>query len=78
MERRDLQLIEKYSVVDKVLDSLYREHKEFERQLEKYNNKPFLTPNEELERKTLQKRKLKGRDQIEGILTKYRRDGIFS
>lgn len=75
MEKRDLELIQKYVASDKTLEALYKEHIVFERQLEKYNNKPFLTPGEEMERKNLQKLKLVGRDQIEGILRDYRKQG---
>lgn len=78
MEQRDIELIKRYSIGNKVLESLYHEHQEFERQLEKYNNKPYLTPGEELERKTLQKKKLKGRDLIEGILREYRKEDSLS
>lgn len=78
MEQHDLVLIEKYMASDKALENLYREHVTFERQIEKYNNKPYLTPSEELERKTLQKMKLKGRDMIEDILRKYRNEDSLS
>jgi uncharacterized protein YdcH (DUF465 family) len=73
MEQRDVELIRKHAAEDKVLESLFAEHQDFERRLEKFNRKPFLTPAEEVERKTLQKLKLKGRDRIEGILSEYRR-----
>ena len=78
MERIDLELIERHVANDKVLEVLYREHLEFEQQLEKMNNKPFLTPNEEMERKALQKRKLAGRDRIEQILREYRKRDSLS
>lgn len=78
MEQRDLVLIQEHIVNDAVLESLYKEHVDFEKRLEKYNNKPYLTPSEELERKNLQKRKLKGRDMIEGILRKYRKEDSLS
>jgi uncharacterized protein len=78
MERTDLELIERHVANDKVLEALYHEHLEFEHLLEKMNNKPFLTPHEELERKTLQKRKLVGRDQIERILQTYRKQETLS
>lgn len=77
MERRDLELIEKYSINDAALDSLYKEHLNFEKLLEKYNKKPYLTPIEEMERKNIQKRKLLGKDKIEQILEEYRqRDSL--
>lgn len=72
MEQRDLELIERYVADNKLLNMLYREHIDFERQLEKLNNKPFLTPTEEMERKNIQKRKLIGRDKIEDILRALR------
>jgi len=72
MDSKDIALIEQHVSRDKILDLLYREHIDFERQLEKYNHKPFLTPLEEMERKNLQKKKLQGRDRIEEILRQYR------
>ena len=78
MEQGDLKLIEKYSVNDNVLNGLYQEHLDFERELEKYNSKPYLTPAEELERKNLQKKKLIGRDRIEQILREYRKKDNLS
>ena len=78
MEDRDIELIKKYSSNDKVLGSLYSEHLDFEKKLEKFNHKPFLTPAEELERKTLQKQKLMGRDRIEQILKEYRKKDAVS
>lgn len=72
MEKRDMELIEKYVATDEALSALYREHLDYERKLEKLNNKPFLTPSEEVERKNIQKLKLLGRDKIEGILRGYR------
>ena len=78
MEKRDLELIEKHVANDHMLASLYREHLDFEERLERYNSKTFLTPHEEQERKTLQKKKLAGRDQIEGILQEYRKKETLS
>lgn len=78
MEQRDLELIEKHMVNDQVLAGLFKEHQDFERRLEKFNSKPFLTPTEEVERKNLQKLKLIGRDRIEGILQRYRKTGTLS
>ncbi|HPW45955.1 MAG TPA: DUF465 domain-containing protein [bacterium] len=72
MEAHDLELIEKHISSDNALKSLYDEHIDFERQLEKFNNKPFLTPQEEIDRKLIQKKKLRGRDMIEEILKEYR------
>jgi hypothetical protein len=73
MEQRDLEMIERHMTDNESLKHLYEEHLDFERQLEKYNDKPALTPAEEMERKNLQKLKLLGRDKMEMILAAYRK-----
>jgi uncharacterized protein len=72
MEKRDLDLIAVWQDKDPELNRLWQEHLEFEEQLESFNKRVYLSPTEDLERKTLQKKKLKGRDQIERILAKLR------
>lgn len=73
MEQRDLELIESCVRKDKELASLYKEHVDYEKQLAKLDNKLFLTPEEEVLHKELQKKKLLGKDRIESILGKYRK-----
>lgn len=73
MEQRDIELIKKYETTDEKLARLYKQHVDFERQLEELNRKHILSADEELERKLLQKKKLLGRDQMEMILDRYRR-----
>lgn len=75
MEKNDLLLIEKFRLTDKELDELYKEHCKYEVELEKFNEKSYLTPSDEMERKTIQKKKLAGKDRIEQILRKYRNCG---
>ena len=53
---------------------LMEEHIEFENKLEEYNKKAYLTPEEELERKKIQKLKLMGKDKMEVILSNYRKE----
>lgn len=72
MEQRDLDLIAQWQDKDPELKRLWTEHLEYEEQLEQFNKRVYLSPAEELERKTLQKKKLKGRDQIERILAALR------
>ncbi len=72
MDSNDLQLIQVHINQDKELATLYEEHRGYERLLAKLDNKLFLTPKEELQRKELQKKKLIGKDRIEDILRKYR------
>jgi len=72
MEKRDQELIEKYLSTDPELKRCMEEHEGFERKLEEWNRRVFLPPEEEMERKKIQKLKLAGRDRIEAILAKYR------
>jgi uncharacterized protein YdcH (DUF465 family) len=72
MEKRDAKLIEKLVETDKELKGYVDGHIEFEKKLGVYNKKPYLTPEEEIERKRIQKLKLAGKDKIEEILSKYR------
>lgn len=77
MEERDLELIRRVIDQEPELKQRLAEHEEFERKLEEFNRRPYLTSEETLERKRLQKLKLAGRDRIEQILAKYReKEGI--
>ncbi len=75
MEERDMALIQTWINRDPELQRCMQEHQEFERRLEEFNRRPYLTAEETLERKRLQKLKLAGRDKIEQILAKYREGG---
>ena len=72
MEREDLELLQQLTDRDPELKKFWDEHLEYERQLEGFNRRPYLTAAETLERKRLQKLKLAGRDRMEQILAKYR------
>ncbi|MBN2283203.1 MAG: DUF465 domain-containing protein [Deltaproteobacteria bacterium] len=72
MEKGDEQLIARYIGEDEELRKYVEEHREFEKALEDLNRKVYLTPGEEVERKTLQKKKLIGKERIFEILSKYR------
>jgi uncharacterized protein YdcH (DUF465 family) len=76
MEKPDLDLIDRWVEQDPELKRYVDEHREFERRLEEFNRRPYLTTEENLERKRLQKLKLAGRDKIEQILAKYRQKEI--
>lgn len=72
MDAKDTQLIMKHIDNNGELKNLWDEHLEFERQLEKIDRKPFLSPDEKVERKRLQLAKLAGKTKIETILAQYR------
>ncbi len=73
MEKEDLELIEQLTGKDPELKKFWDEHLDYERRLEEFNRRPYLTAAETMERKRLQKLKLAGRDKMEQILEKYRR-----
>ena len=72
MEQSDERLIAKHITNDDVLRKYVEEHAQFEKLLENYNKRVYLTPEEEVEKKRIQKMKLLGKDKILEILAKYR------
>jgi uncharacterized protein YdcH (DUF465 family) len=72
MEKPDLELIDQLMDRDPELKKYVEEHRDFEKQLEEFNRRPYLTTAETIERKRLQKLKLAGRDRIEQILAQHR------
>ncbi|OGP74928.1 MAG: DUF465 domain-containing protein [Deltaproteobacteria bacterium RBG_13_58_19] len=72
MEKKDLEIINQWLDLDPELKRCMQEHEEFEKRLAEFNRRPYLTAEETMERKRLQKLKLAGRDKIEQILAKYR------
>jgi hypothetical protein len=74
VEKKDLELIEKYIDKDDELKKHVVEHGELEKKLEELKSKPYLTADQEVEVKRLKKTKLAGRDKIEEILKRYRQN----
>ena len=72
MEKHEEELIRSLLDRDAELRHYYEEHLELERQLETLRQKHYLTPDEEIERKRIQKVKLAGKDRIMAILGRYR------
>jgi uncharacterized protein YdcH (DUF465 family) len=72
MEKQDEELIRSLLDRDQELRRFYEEHVELEKQLASLQHKHHLTPEEELERKRIQKVKLAGKDRIMEILGRYR------
>lgn len=74
MEKKDEERI--LSLMDQVpeLRSLYSEHQQLKKQLDTLNHKHHLTPEEEVERKRIQKIKLAGKDRMMALLSAYRED----
>jgi hypothetical protein len=72
MERSDQELIDHLMDRDPELKKYIDEHRDYEKLLEEFNRRPYLTAAETVERKRLQKLKLAGRDRIEQILAQHR------
>jgi uncharacterized protein len=73
MERTDEMLIERYIRQDGELQQHVEDHRKLEVALEDFNKRIYLTPQEEIEKKKLQKLKLASKDRIYAILAKYRK-----
>jgi uncharacterized protein len=71
MERREEELILQYADHDEHLKALYVEHQELKQQLEAFRNKLYLSPEEELEKKRIQKLKLASKDHMMELLNRY-------
>jgi uncharacterized protein len=72
MEKKDEELIHSLLEREPELRRYYEEHVDLERQLVAFQQKIYLTPEEEVEKKRLQKLKLAGKDKIMEILSRYR------
>lgn len=72
MEQRDLDLINELTPKDAELRLLWEEHLLYEKQLEKLENKPYLTPSEVRVVKDIKKKKLAGKTKLQAILDRYR------
>ncbi|MDR2350194.1 MAG: DUF465 domain-containing protein [Deltaproteobacteria bacterium] len=72
METRDEHLINRLMPDHPELRKLMDDHREFEKKLREFNERPFLTPLEDQEKKVLQKAKLAGKDKIEMIIAPHR------
>ncbi len=76
MEKRDEELIGTLVEQDPELRKYYQEHLDLERQLAGLRHKGVLTPEEDLEKKRIQKVKLAGKDRIMEILARHRAESV--
>jgi uncharacterized protein YdcH (DUF465 family) len=72
MEAKEEALIRSLVDTDRELRQHYDEHVELKKRLEDLRQKPFLTEEEEIEQKRIQKQKLAGKDRIMEILARHR------
>ena len=72
MAENDMNLIQRLSEENPRFRKLHEEHLLFEKQLQELDERTYLTPEEDLERKKIQKLKLAGKDEMEIILREFR------
>jgi uncharacterized protein len=72
METKDEELIKTLLDRDPELRRYYEEHQDLEKQLTQFQGRMHLTPEEEVEKKRIQKLKLAGKDRIMEILARHR------
>lgn len=73
MEEKDLELIKELMANNEELAQLWQKHQELEKRLDELSNQVYLTSEEQVERKQLQKVKLSGRDRMDAILAEHRK-----
>jgi uncharacterized protein YdcH (DUF465 family) len=71
MEAHEAALVEKLIPENPELKLLVEEHQAFKIRLEDLNRRPYLAPEEDLERKKIQKAKLAVKDKIQHILNQH-------
>jgi hypothetical protein len=74
MEPREEELIHQCMTNDEELKTLYEEHAELKRQLETFRHKHYLTAEEEIEKKRIQKLKLASKDRIMELLHRHQHE----
>ena len=72
MTLKEAELIERLIRENEDFLKAKQTHTQLTRQLEELENKPFVTPQDEIEIKILKKKKLASKDQMEKILIQYR------
>jgi uncharacterized protein YdcH (DUF465 family) len=71
LEEVDATLVERVKRDNTEFRQLLEEHETYEGQLLGFNDLPYLTSDQEVERKRLQKLKLLGKDRMMAILEQY-------
>ena len=74
MEKKDEELIASLVDQEPELKELMEKHQQLGERVDELSKRSYLTTEESLEKKKLQKLKLAGRDRIEAILAKHRKN----
>ncbi len=71
MEAREEELVRQLADHDEELRVIYQEHLELKQRLEGFRHKLYLTSEEELEKKRIQKLKLASKDRMMAIVWRH-------
>jgi uncharacterized protein len=72
MEMDEKSLIEHLKLTSPEFRQLMEEHLRYEQQLEEFNKLRFLTSEQEIDKKRVQKLKLHGKDRMAAIITEHK------
>jgi len=72
MEAQEKDLLARLASENPELAEMLARHQSFESQLEEMNHRPYLSSEEDLERKKIQKAKLAVKDKIQAFLERHR------
>lgn len=72
MEEKDKELVARLIRENEEFARLYKDHEEYEEKLDELEKFHYLTAEQEISRKNIQKLKLKGKDRMEEILRDFR------
>lgn len=72
MEREDKSLIEHLKATNPEFHQLAEEHVQYEQQLEMFRKLRYLTSDQELGKKRIQKLKLRGKDRMVAIVKEHK------
>ena len=67
----DPMLLEKIQSQNEEFKKLYEEHGKLKHRVEELNGLKFLSPEQEVEKKTIQKQKLQMKDRLSQIIDQY-------
>ncbi|MCL4478053.1 MAG: DUF465 domain-containing protein [Deltaproteobacteria bacterium] len=70
MEEKERLIILKLAETNQEIKKLWEQHLEYEKRLKEFDKKPYLSPEDDTERKEIQKLKLSGKDKMFEILSK--------
>ncbi len=69
---REEEIIEILKRENEEFKKLYEEHRQLDSILDEMNKKPYLTPDEEIEKKRMQKEKLQKKDKMAEMVRQYK------